>query len=82
MAVYLLDLALTDDPDHLEYETGIVPVFAPEHTSDIKNWTLLRALKTSFPNATYLKDLLPHTDSSWFSGTRSCQSIRSWPPSS
>ena len=39
-------------------------VVTPKYTPATQNWTLLRALKTYFPNATYLKDLLPHADSS------------------
>jgi len=55
VAVYFLDLPLDDDPDGLEFETGMIPV------SNTKRgpWTLLRALKTSFPHARHLKDLLP-----------------------
>jgi len=55
---------MTDDPSHLEYETGTVPVFAPKYTPASKNWTILRALRTSFPDATYLEDILRHADSS------------------
>ena len=63
VAVYLLDLPLTDDPNHLEYETGMILVFAPRYTPAAKQWTLLRALKATYPGAVYMKDLLPNADS-------------------
>ena len=63
VAVYLLDLPLDDDPNHLEYETGMIPVFAPRYTSAAKQWTLLRAFKATYPDAVCLKDLLPNADS-------------------
>ena len=63
VAVYLLDLPLDDDPGHLEFETGMISVSTPGRGVPTRGygpatvhppvWTLLRALKASFPNATY-----------------------------
>jgi len=63
VAVYLLDLPLDDDPNRLEYETSMIPVFAPRYTPAARQWTLMPALEATYPGAVYLKDLLPNADS-------------------
>ena len=64
MAVYLLDLSLVDKPDDHEFATCTLPVKAPKYTAALKNWSFMRALKHSFPEVTYLKDLLPGDEAS------------------
>jgi len=53
VAVYLLDLPLDDDPDGLEFGTGMVTVNNTTHGP----WTLLRALK--LPARTILEGPAP-----------------------
>ena len=81
MAVYLLDLPLDDDPNHLEFETGMISVFAPRYTPAAKQWTLLRALRATYPGSVYMKDLLPNADSTVVFKNTQMPIYQSWPPS-
>jgi hypothetical protein len=62
LAVNLLDLPLPDSPDGHEFVTRMIPVMAAPHTPDSLNWSAMRALKFSNPNAVILKDLLPDAE--------------------
>ena len=53
----------------------MIPVFAAPKTPFSRNWTLVRALKESFPGLAYLKDLLSNADHSVF-----YTNIGSYPP--
>jgi hypothetical protein len=64
VAVFLLDCPLTDDPNNMPFETGMLDVRAAANLPLTVNWSLIRALKFSFPGLEYLKDLLPDAGSS------------------
>jgi len=64
LAVYLLDVPLAPNAAELKYDTALLPIFATRRTASGAIWTLLRALKYSFPALTHLKDLLPNASTS------------------
>jgi len=47
LAVYLLDLPVTDSPDEHEFVTGTIPAMAPPHVPVSLNWSVMRALTFS-----------------------------------
>ena len=64
ICVFLLDLPLPTNDEGHDFETCTLTILAPAHTPATKNFTFMRALKYSFPDLTYLKDLLPNASSS------------------
>ena len=62
VAVYLLDLPLSENADKHEYATGLIDVSAGGRIRGTQDWSLVRALKTSFPGVLYLKDILPNAE--------------------
>ena len=64
LAVYLLDLPLKKNKDKVTFGTTWIPVFTSRRAAAGNNWTVLRALKSTFPNLTHLKDILPDASSS------------------
>ena len=61
-AVYLLDQPIADNVDGHEFVTGLLPLLAPAHIPANMNWSVIRALKFTFPGANILKDLLLDAD--------------------
>ena len=64
LAVYLLDLPLKKNKDKLLFETTWIPMFASRRAAGSNNWTVLRALRSTWPDLTHLKDMLPNASSS------------------
>jgi hypothetical protein len=60
VGVYLLDLPLPAHADRHEFATGLIDVSTGTRTPSSQDWSLVRALKDSFPGLLYLKDLLPN----------------------
>ena len=60
VAIYLLDLPLPAHADRHEFATGLIDGSTGTRTPSSQDWSLVRALKDSFPGLLYLKDLLPN----------------------
>ena len=57
-----MDIPLAENADKHEFATGLLDVSAGAHTRGSQDWSLVRALKTSFPGMLYLKDILPNAE--------------------